>query len=286
MLQNTFHHIPGIGIKTEAKLWAAGLPDWQSVMATQAADLPIKKKQLIFDYTQESIAQLHQRNSSFFETRLPAAGHWRLFPEFRAETAFLDIETDGLDCSEGMITTIALYDGATLRCYVNGHNLEAFVDDIQPYKALVTYNGKCFDIPFIERYFRIKLNQAQLDLRYILAGLGFKGGLKRCEKAFGIDRGALQDLDGFFAPLLFQEYERNGSQKALETLLAYNIEDVVNLEALMIQAYNRNLEQTPFYHTHVLPEPQRPEIPFKADLETVDRIKRQYFREIENINLS
>lgn len=274
MLRNTFHHISGIGLKMEEKLWSAGLLDWQTAVAAHGLNLPLKNKQAVLTHIHESMTQLHLRNPSYFEKRLPSGSHWRLFPEFRAETAFLDIETDGLDNMDGMITTIALYDGVSIRHYVNGRNLEAFVDDIRPYKILVTYNGKCFDVPFIEKYFRIKLTQTQIDLRYVLAGLGFKGGLKRCEAAFGIDRGDLKGLDGFFAPLLFQEYERNRNPKALETLLAYNIEDVVNLETLMVLAYNRNIERTPFLHTHALPEPESPDIPFKADLKTVEKIKR------------
>lgn len=45
-------------------------------------------------------------------------------------------------------------------------------------------------------------------------------------------------LCGFFAVLLWQEFQQTGNIKALETLLVYNIEDVVNLETLMVLAYN------------------------------------------------
>ena len=59
----------------------------------------------------------------------------------------------------------------------------------------------------------------------------------------------------------------------LETLLAYNCRDTVNLETLMVMAYNLKLKDTPFREIHDLPLPNAPEIPFKADLETVDRVK-------------
>jgi uncharacterized protein YprB with RNaseH-like and TPR domain len=49
--------------------------------------------------------------------------------------------------------------------------------------------------------------------------LGFKGGLKGCERQLGLDRGDLKDIDGFFAVLLWGEYQRTGDQKALDTLL-------------------------------------------------------------------
>jgi len=127
-------------------------------------------------------------------------------------------------------------------------------------------------VPFIERCFGTKLNHAHIDLRYILASLGYKGGLKSCEVQLGIDRGNLKDIDGFFAVLLWHDYQTNRNQKALETLLAYNIQDVLTLENLMIMAYNLKIGQTPFFNDQ-LPEPVLPNIPFDVDTATVERIK-------------
>jgi uncharacterized protein YprB with RNaseH-like and TPR domain len=103
--------------------------------------------------------------------------------------------------------------------------------------------------------------------------LGFKGGLKGCERQLGLDRGDLKDIDGFFAVLLWGEYQRTGDQKALDTLLAYNIQDTINLENLIVTAYNMKLKETPFYESHVIEEPTLPGNPFGADLGTVDKIK-------------
>jgi len=61
----------------------------------------------------------------------------------------------------------------------------------------------------------------------------------------------------------------------LETLLAYNIQDVVNLEILMVFAYNLKLEETPFIETHLLETPLAPRCPFRADLETIEKVRRQ-----------
>ena len=193
---------------------------------------------------------------------------------FRESTAYLDIETTGLDSWGSSITTIALYDGKSIFTYVNGQNLDKFEEDIQWDKVIVTYNGKCFDVPFIESYFGIDLDQVHIDLRYILRSLGYAGGLKGCEKKAGIDRGDLEGVDGYFAVLLWDDHQRNKNRKALETLLAYNIQDVVNLEMLMVLSYNLKLTETPFVQTHQLSYPSSPEIPFKADLETIERIQQ------------
>jgi uncharacterized protein YprB with RNaseH-like and TPR domain len=181
-----------------------------------------------------------------------------------------------MDVFGNEITTIALYDGESIKYYVQGQNLDAFMDDIEQYNVIVTYNGKTFDVPFIEKYFGIRMGHAHIDLRYVLKSLGYSGGLKRCEKALGLDRGDLDGVDGFFAVLLWQEFRQTGNIKALETLLAYNIEDVVNLETLMVLAYNMKLKETPFSRTHVLPPPKIPDIPFKPDRPTIERIRQRW----------
>jgi uncharacterized protein YprB with RNaseH-like and TPR domain len=132
-------------------------------------------------------------------------------------------------------------------------------------------------VPFIESYFGITLTHTHIDLRYILASLGYRGGLKGCEKQLGINRKDLHDIDGYFAVLLWHDYKRNRNQKALETLLAYNTQDTVNLEALMVTAYNMKLKATPFFQTHQLPAPPTPGIPFEADRTTIEQIKRKMY---------
>jgi uncharacterized protein len=275
MLRNTFVHIPGIGAVTERRLWAAGLLDWHQAGSAGWCDIPARSLMRIAAGMAESCEHLDKNNPAYFVDHLPAGEHWRFFPQFRKTTAFIDIETTGMDMFGSEITTIALYDGESIKYYVQGQNLDAFMDDIETYNVIVTYNGKTFDVPFIEKYFGIRMNHAHIDLRYVLKSLGYAGGLKRCEKALGLDRGDLDGVDGFFAVLLWQEYAQTGSTQALETLLAYNIEDVVNLETLMVTAYNMKLKDTPFSRTHALPLPRIPDIPFKPDRATIERIRQR-----------
>jgi uncharacterized protein YprB with RNaseH-like and TPR domain len=277
MLKNTFQHIPGIGKKTEERIWSAGVVDWDCLDKPQPINLPRKTVETLASYCRESREQFTGGNPAYFEGLLSASLGWRLFPEFRDHTVYLDIETDGLDSYYGHITTIALYDGADIFWYIKGKNLDDFVADIQKYKVVVTYNGKTFDIPFIQECFRIKLPHAHIDLRYVLASLGYKGGLKRCEKSLGLDRGSLEGIDGAFAPLLWKEYQIHNSREALETLLAYNIEDVVNLETLMVMAYNLKIADTPFAKTHLVPLPRAPEIPFRPHRPTVEKIRARLY---------
>jgi uncharacterized protein YprB with RNaseH-like and TPR domain len=274
MLTNTFRHIPGIGETTEAWLWSAGITSWESALGPSAAIVPKRLKASWATHIKDSLNHHAQGNLAFFAQQLRATEHWRLYSDFRDSCAFVDIETTGFDYP-AVITTIALYDGRTIRYYVNGRNLDDFPADLEPSRLIVTYNGRAFDVPRIEGYFRIRLRQGHIDLRYPLRSLGFKGGLKGCEQVLGIGRPGLEGLDGYAAVLLWDEYRRNNSAKALETLLAYNIQDVVSLHTLMVHAHNEKVKATPFASSYCLPLPARPEVPFSPDPETVARIRQR-----------
>jgi hypothetical protein len=266
-----------VGAITERKIWGSGIKTMDDFIKSSPEFISPEKRQTIIDFISLSKEHIKNKNAQFFYENLPSKEHWRLFREFRKNIVYLDIETTGLVNPGDEITTIALYDGERIKYYVNGENLNQFKEDIQKYGALVTYNGKTFDIPFIENYFGIKISLAHLDLRYILRSLGYSGGLKSCERQLGIGRtGSLANVDGFFAILLWNDYQTKGNKKSLETLLSYNIEDVLNLEFLMIEAYNRKIMEVPFPLERI-EEPAAPENPFKIDPSTVTRIQNQYY---------
>ncbi|MGO9117521.1 MAG: ribonuclease H-like domain-containing protein [Desulfomonilaceae bacterium] len=273
MLKNTFCHIPGIGETSERNLWSSGVLCWDDVLRAASTGLSRKGHALLKRQIAESFARLKDNNPRYFVNSLPSNGCWRLLPDFLHSTAYLDIETTGLGGPRDYITTIALYDGKRIYTYVRGRNLDDFRADIAKYKVMVTYNGKCFDIPFIENDLGIKMNHAHIDLRYVLKSLGYSGGLKGCEKKLGLSREELEGIDGFFAVLLWKDFKANNNEKALETLLAYNVTDTVNLETLMFTAYNMKLKETPFLPTHQLTVPERPLNPFTPDMKTIYRIR-------------
>lgn len=273
MLTNTFVHIPGVGAITEQRLWEAGFQDWDRFLQSPGVNGSLKKSERIRRHLEESREYLQNEDPCYFSDRLPARFQWRFFPEFRDRTVYLDIETTGMDGYDTDITLIGLFDGNAITYFIKDQNLEAFAEEIQKYRVIVTYNGRCFDVPFIRSRLGVPMDHAHIDLRYVLAGLGYRGGLKGCERAVGIDRGVLAGLDGFDAVLLWHDFYHNGNRKALDTLLAYNGQDIVNLETLMVLAYNQNLRQTPFFHENRLPAPSIRAIPYDADPETVQRIQ-------------
>jgi uncharacterized protein len=273
VLNHTFCHIPGIGPKTEEKLWNDGILSWRDALETPAGMSWQRRLPYLRRGVEESLRALELGDAEFFGRSLPPDLIWRLFPAFRLETAYLDIETNGISGKGAHITAISVYDGHTVTHYVYGRNLLQFVVDIARFKVLVTYNGKHFDVPVLERQFGIRLRQAHIDLMYVLRSLGFRGGLKGCERQLGLDREELDGVDGYFAVLLWEDFTRNGNGRALDTLLAYNTLDAANLEPLLVTAFNKNIEATPFAAQTSIPMPDPPENPYQPDLPTLHRIK-------------
>jgi uncharacterized protein YprB with RNaseH-like and TPR domain len=183
--------------------------------------------------------EAHQsQDYSFFASKLAQRDHWRAYPDFR-RIGYLDIETTGLSPYFSEITLIGLYDGKESQFFVKGKNLTDFQEAINGYTTLVTFNGRAFDLPFINhRFTDIGFDQFHIDLRYALAALGYKGGLKAIEPQLGITRPEeVKSIDGFEAVRLWHQYQC-GDKSALDRLISYNQEDIENLKPLAEFAYN------------------------------------------------
>ncbi len=234
MLQHTFVHIPGIGETTERKIWRSGIGTWSDfVAAHDGGQLKGRKVEVAFRDVVESIARYDRKDWNFFERNLPSHHKWRAFDDLKGQALYVDIETTGMG-GESQITVIGTYDGNEVKSFVAGQDLEEALDELESHPLIVTFNGAQFDLPVIRRQFRYNiLNHIHIDLRFPLHRLGFKGGLKRIEEAFGIRRSErTRGLDGWDAVRLWHEYQ-HGHDAALELLLEYNGEDIRNLEPLM-----------------------------------------------------
>ncbi|EFO79839.1 exonuclease-like protein [Oscillochloris trichoides DG-6] len=145
--------------------------------------------------------------------------------------AYLDIETS----FSGGISVIGIYrpDTGTTQLIGSG------VHDLNLYTALagvdtiVTFNGTGFDLPVIRRRLLADLRNdfGHRDLLYVCRKRGLRGGLKVVEQTLGIARDSA-GISGYDAPRLWERYEIHADQCALDTLLTYNYEDVVNLATL------------------------------------------------------
>lgn len=241
MLRNTFVHIPGIGYQTERRLWEIGIKEWDDfLIRSEKIPLARGRRELASDYLEASKRHLERGNHRFFVNTLPKRELWRAYQEFKDSTAFLDIETTGLDLGRHEITLIGVYDGKGVRTFIRGKNLHSFPQEIRRFRSIVTYNGSRFDIPFIRSTFpRLLLHHIHIDIMYPLRRLGYRGGLKAIERMVGVNRSKeTADLSGWDAVQFWKRYLR-GDRNALELLEKYNREDTKNLETLSNLAYEK-----------------------------------------------
>jgi uncharacterized protein YprB with RNaseH-like and TPR domain len=245
VLRQTFVHIPGIGYETEASLWKQGCNSWSHYLDNlDRFSCGNAERESVRKQVNSSIRSLDEGRHQFFASGLGLKEAWRAFHDFRSKTVYLDIETDG-GSSGASVTMIGLFDGKDFTCLVRGRDLENFRDIISNYSMIVTFFGASFDLPMLQKRFGIRFDQIHLDLCPTFRRVGVRGGLKRIEKDLGIQRGAeTEGLNGYDAILLWRQYERNADESALERLIAYNREDVVNLEKLAEIAYDRLQEDT------------------------------------------
>jgi uncharacterized protein YprB with RNaseH-like and TPR domain len=244
LLDCTYIHCPGIGAKTEQKLWSVGARRWEDYLAQEATlRLSAAQRGRLSPVVAESVDRLAARDFAWFARHLPAREHWRAYPVFRDRIAFLDIETTGgMEPSD--LTMVGMYDGETLQQFVRGQNLADFPDAIQDRALIVTFFGTGFDLPFLRRAYQMEFPQLHIDLCFLFKRLGFSGGLKRIEWEFGIKRvEETRGLSGMDAVLLWRQWQR-GNRRALDTLLAYNREDVLNMAELLEIGYSAMLEKT------------------------------------------
>ena len=182
----------------------------------------------------QSLDAVAAGDAGFFRDCLPSRETWRLYPDFAERALCLDIEITGLSPDYHEVTVIGALGGDRLALFVKGINLDQFPAYVRQFPLLVTFNGSQFDVPFLRAHFRgARLDQAHIDLRFALASLGYRGGLKAVERTLGLRRDpAIQGVDGFEAVRLWHYYRR-GDRRALQKLILYNLTDVVNMVELV-----------------------------------------------------
>jgi len=151
---------------------------------------------------------------------------------------YLDIETTGFSCQYCDLTVVGV---ALVRAgqhrfgqlYGGQINADSVLQLLEGVDDLYTYNGSRFDLPFIKGSLGLDLRRqfAHTDLMYTCWRKDLKGGLKTVEVRLGIGR-RLTDMNGYLAVQLWWDYVNNNDTEALQRLLEYNREDVMNLHVL------------------------------------------------------
>lgn len=244
-ITSTFCFSQGIGLGTERKLWDGGVLHWDHVFDGGFSHLSTGRARALRTSIGQARRDLEADRADFARDGLSNAEMWRIYPRYRARCIYLDIETTGLDAFSD-VTLIGLYDGAELTILERGKNLDRFPAIVRNYSMIVTFNGRCFDVPFLQREFPSwRPTQAHWDLRWALRSVGYNGGLKDIEKRMRLGRpGPLTELDGFDAVILWHAYKR-GDREALSVLKRYLAEDVLGLVPLAERAFNLLADEHP-----------------------------------------
>lgn len=240
MIRSTFRLVSGVGPWAEGQVWKAGIRTWADLPSAPARILSTRIDPRLREAVARASELLAARDADGLATLVPKSERWRLFSEFAAEAAYLDIETDGGDT----VTVIGILDARGPRVLIAGRDLDDFPEHAARWKLLVTFNGLSFDVPMLKRRFpgwRPPL--AHVDLRHVWHRLGHRGGLKLLEHANGIVRPErLAGLDGRDAIALWDRHLA-GDPGATRLLAEYNLRDTVDLQPLMERGYNRLVER-------------------------------------------
>ena len=170
-----------------------------------------------------------------------------------ARTIFVDVETTGLAGGTGtfaFLVGLGAFDGDDFlvrQLFLAGPSgeeamLATTLEALSTAGALVSFNGRCFDLPLLET--RFTLNRLRppspavphLDLLYPARRL-YRRRLESCRLAhletalLGLERE--DDVPGWLIPSLYFEYLRFGRAAPLEAVFRHNALDILSMVTLL-----------------------------------------------------
>jgi uncharacterized protein YprB with RNaseH-like and TPR domain len=168
--------------------------------------------------------------------------------------AFLDTETSGLAGGTGtypFLVGVGRFDGQLFRLIQffmrdpgeEQAQLAALTDFIQPCQALVTFNGKSFDVPLLNTRYTLNDRQSPLpDLAHLdllpLARRLWRDRLPSRRlgdleiQILKAER-TQEDIPGWLIPSIYFDYLRSGDARPLKGVFYHNAMDVLAMAALL-----------------------------------------------------
>jgi uncharacterized protein YprB with RNaseH-like and TPR domain len=169
------------------------------------------------------------------------------------KTIFLDTETTGLAGGAGtyiFLVGVGYFEGdqfCVRQYFMRDYNeeralLSALNDLLANFKAVVTYNGKTFDLPLMEsRYIMSGMKMSlkdpyHFDLLYPARRL-WKRRLESCSLST-VEREILKvirddDVPGHLIPEIYFRYLRTKDARAIKQVFEHNLQDILSLVALV-----------------------------------------------------
>jgi uncharacterized protein YprB with RNaseH-like and TPR domain/predicted nuclease with RNAse H fold len=246
VLENTFIHLPGIGLKKERNLWRIGIRTWDDFtkrfLAQRSFFCGTADEALIRTLEASQLA-LKLRDFDFFAERLPRREHYRIALADPHSTVFLDIETTGLSLYYDSTTLIGANHGGNYYFFSRGGDISVVERILSRAKCIVTFNGGAFDLKFLQKEFpQIRLPLAHVDLRFFGTSVGLRGTQKHIEQQLGFERpDDIRTMLGWTAPLLWYRYCR-GDIEAGKKLIEYNYYDIEGMRFIFDKLVDRIFE--------------------------------------------
>ena len=169
------------------------------------------------------------------------------------KTVFLDTETTGLAGGAGtyiFLVGVGYFEGdqfCVRQYFMRDYNeeralLSALNDLLANFKAVVSYNGKTFDLPLMEsRYIMSGMKMSlkdpyHFDLLYPARRL-WKRRLESCSLST-VERDILgvireDDVPGYLVPEIYFRYLKTKDARALKQVFEHNLQDILSLVALV-----------------------------------------------------
>jgi uncharacterized protein YprB with RNaseH-like and TPR domain len=197
-----------------------------------------------------------------FSKKIYVPVNLRAYAEKR-KMLYFDIETTGLSSEFNSIILIGMsyekngvFTVEQLFCEKMDEEeliLEEFIRRLDEFDTIVTYNGRSFDVPFVNARMKnynmnYSIKHENLDIichvRPNKQVLGLSScSLKSVERLLGIGRE--DEIDGGESVRLYYEYLRNGNSRLKEQILLHNFEDVYNLPEVLRVFDTIRLNDTP-----------------------------------------
>lgn len=150
-----------------------------------------------------------------------------------AGALLLDVETTGLSRYYDSITLVGWEHRGHYHAHVAGDDPGPLRRALREASALVTFNGKLFDVPFLRQEFpELEMPPVHVDLRFAARRLGLTGGQKAIETELAAATRDGVDGDGAAAVILWHRYLA-GDVSALRDLIAYNRADVRGMAVIL-----------------------------------------------------
>lgn len=220
MIRNSFIIFEGIGRKKETGLWKRGIREWRDLLSSGCNDA-------LASQIMEAEIRYALHDAHYFSTALGSREKWRLLRDFIDRALFVDVEV--LNQGRFVPVIIGIYSQKGF-AQLTGSEIsgEVLMEHLSGASIMVTFNGSAHDVPILKHLVRCKL-PPHVDLRGVAMKLGYSGGLKSLELSAGIGRRRDIVLSCMGNTSRLWRMHRSGNRRALEILLEYNRQDVMNM---------------------------------------------------------